>query len=344
MEFSVSQIATMLGGQVEGNNGEQTVSTLAKIEEGKSGSISFLSNPKYEPFLYTTEATVVIVDKTFEPKEAFKTTLIRVENAYESYALLLEKHQEIKKSQLVGIEQPSYIAQNVNYGEGLYVGAFAYIGANCKIGKHVKIHPQAYLGQNVTIGDNVTIHTGVKIYEDTVIGNNCTFFANVVIGGDGFGFAPKADGSYRTVPQVGNVVIEDNVSIGANTTIDCATTGSTVIGEGVKLDNLVQIAHNVEIGKHTVIAAQTGVAGSTKIGEYCVIGGQAGIGGHITIPNRTKIGAQSGVNRTWNKEGLSLNGTLATLYKDSLRSMAVYQRLPQLEKRLIELEKKNAER
>lgn len=344
MEFSVNQIATMLGGQVEGGNGEQKINTLAKIEEGKTGSLSFLANPKYEPYLYTTEATAVIVSNGFEPKEPFKPSLIRVENAYESYALLLEKYQEIKKSSLVGIEQPSFIAPNVTFGAGLYVGAFAYIGANCKIGKNVKVHPQAYIGQNVTIGDNVTIHTGVKIYEDCVIGNNCTFFANVVIGGDGFGFAPKTDGSYRTVPQLGNVIIEDNVSVGANTTIDCATTGSTIIREGVKLDNLVQIAHNVEIGKHTVIAAQTGVAGSTKIGEYCVIGGQVGIGGHIIIPNKTKIGAQSGVNRSWKKEGLSLNGTLATLYKDSLRSMAVYQRLPELEKRLIELEKKNAER
>lgn len=332
----------MLGGEVLGD-GTQKVSQLSKIEEGKSGTICFLSNLKYEPFLYTTAATAVIVDRDFEPKYPHQTTLIKVEKAYTAFAVLLEKYAEIKRSSVLGVENQSFVAPNVKHGEGLYVAAFAYVSAGCELGKNVKIYPNAFLGNNVKVGDNVVIHAGVKIYENTIIGNNCTFFANVVIGGDGFGFAPLEDGSYKTVPQLGNVVIEDNVSVGAGTTIDCATMGSTIIREGVKLDNLVQIAHNVEIGKHTVIAAQTGVAGSTKIGEYCKIGGQVGIGGHIIIPNRTTIGAQSGVNRSWKKEGLYLNGTLATLYKDNLRSMAVYQRLPDLEKRLIELEKKNAQ-
>ncbi len=343
MEFTVIQIAAMLGGQVEGD-GERKVNQLAKIEEGTAGTISFLANPKYESHIYTTEASAVIVDKTFEAKLPVKTTLIRVENAYEGFTKLLEQYQQIKRNTLSGIEQPCFIGQNPTFGENLYIAAFVYIGNNVTIGNDTKIHAQAYIGDSVEIGRNVTIHSGVKIYANTIIGDNCTFFANAVIGSDGFGFAPTADGSYRTIPQLGNVVIENDVSVGANTTIDCATMGSTILREGVKLDNLVQIAHNVEVGKHTVIAAQTAVAGSTKIGEYCIIAGQVGIGGHITVPNRTKVAGQSGVNKNWKKEGLELGGTLAVKHKDNLRSMAVYQRLPELEKRLIELEKKNAER
>ncbi|MBB3837190.1 UDP-3-O-[3-hydroxymyristoyl] glucosamine N-acyltransferase [Runella defluvii] len=342
MEFTVKQIAGLLGGEIEGEENLK-ISQLSKIEEGISGSISFLSNPKYEPYLYTTEASAVIVDKSFEPKKAFKTTLIRVESSYTAFTQLLQQYERIIKGDKRGIEQPSYLGQGTELGENPYLGAFAYVGTNCKIGKNVKIYPHAYVGDNVKIGDGTVIHSGVRIYNNTIIGQNCTFFANAVIGSDGFGFAPLPDGTYKTIPQLGNVVIEDNVSIGAGATIDCATMGSTVIRQGVKLDNLVQVGHNVEIGKNTVIAAQAGIAGSTKIGENCVIGGQAGFNGHITVPKGTKVGGQAGVTRTWEEEGLSLNGTPALELKDSLRSAAIFRKLPLLEKRVHELEKQNKE-
>ncbi|HAO49114.1 MAG TPA: UDP-3-O-(3-hydroxymyristoyl)glucosamine N-acyltransferase [Runella sp.] len=342
MEFTVKQIAGLLGGEIEGEENLK-ISQLSKIEEGISGSISFLSNPKYEPYLYTTEASAVIVDKSFEPKKAFKTTLIRVESSYTAFTQLLQQYERIIKGDKRGIEQPSYLGQGTELGENPYLGAFAYVGTNCKIGKNVKIYPHAYVGDNVKIGDGTVIHSGVRIYNNTIIGQNCTFFANAVIGSDGFGFAPLPDGTYKTIPQLGNVVIEDNVSIGAGATIDCATMGSTIIRQGVKLDNLVQVGHNVEIGKNTVIAAQAGIAGSTKIGENCVIGGQAGFNGHITVPKGTKVGGQAGVTRTWEEEGLSLNGTPALELKDSLRSAAIFRKLPLLEKRVHELEKQNKE-
>ncbi|MCA0234406.1 UDP-3-O-(3-hydroxymyristoyl)glucosamine N-acyltransferase [Runella limosa] len=342
MEFTVKQIAGLLGGEIEGEENLK-ISQLSKIEEGISGSISFLSNPKYEPYLYTTEASAVIVDKSFEPKKAFKTTLIRVESSYTAFTQLLQQYERIIKGDKRGIEQPSYLGEGTELGENPYLGAFAYVGTNCKIGKNVKIYPHAYVGDNVKIGDGTVIHSGVRIYNNTIIGQNCTFFANAVIGSDGFGFAPLPDGTYKTIPQLGNVVIEDNVSIGAGATIDCATMGSTVIRQGVKLDNLVQVGHNVEIGKNTVIAAQAGIAGSTKIGENCVIGGQAGFNGHITVPKGTKVGGQAGVTRTWEEEGLSLNGTPALELKDSLRSAAIFRKLPLLEKRVHELEKQNKE-
>ncbi|MEZ4902272.1 MAG: UDP-3-O-(3-hydroxymyristoyl)glucosamine N-acyltransferase [Spirosomataceae bacterium] len=342
MEFTIKQIARLLGGEIEGNE-NLIISQLSKIEEGKPGTISFLSNTKYEPYLYTTAATAVIVDRRFEPKKAIATTLIRVENAYTAFTQLLQQYEQFIKGQKQGIEHPSVLSEGTLVGENLYLGAFAYIGVNCKIGNNVKIYPQAYIGDNVQVGNNVTIHSGVKIYNNTVIGNDCTFFANAVIGSDGFGFAPQLDGSYQTIPQLGNVVIEDRVSIGAGSTIDCATMGSTIIRQGVKIDNLVQIAHNVEIGKNTVIAAQVGVAGSTKIGENCVIGGQAGFAGHINVPNGTKVGGQAGVTRTWQQEGLSLNGTPAIEVKDSLRSSAIFRKLPLLEKRVQALEKQNQE-
>jgi len=226
-------------------------------------------------------------------------------------------------------------------GEGAYRGAFSYIGDNCTIGNDVKIYPQAYIGDNVTIGNNCTIHPGVRIYAGTIIGNHCTVFANTVIGSDGFGFAPQADGTYKTIPQLGNVILEDNVSIGSNTTIDCATIGSTIIREGVKLDNLIQIAHNVEIGKNTVIAAQSGVSGSTKIGESCIIAGQVGIVGHIRLPNRTQVGAQAGISKSINKEGLAFTGSPATELRNHMKSLAVFRQLPELEKRVKELENSN---
>lgn len=336
MEFTIKQIANLINGEVRGDD-SLIINQLAKIEEGKTGAISFLSNPKYEPFLYTTQASAVIVSQDFEPKKDFSTTLIVVENAYLGFTKLLEEYQRFLKYSKIGVEEPIYKSEGVSIGEGIYIGAFSYIGKGCKIGKNVKIFPQVYLGENVTIGDNTIIYSGVKIYQNCVIGNHCTIHANVVIGSDGFGFAPQEDGSYKSIPQLGNVIIEDNVSIGANTTIDCATMGSTIIREGVKLDNLIQIAHNVEIGRNTVIAAQTGVAGSTKIGENCVIGGQVGFAGHITIANHTKIGAQTGILNSVKEENTSLAGTYAMDLKDYMKSYVIFKKLPQLDKQIREL-------
>jgi UDP-3-O-[3-hydroxymyristoyl] glucosamine N-acyltransferase len=341
MQFTVNQIAAMLQGRVEGD-GERIVSQVSKIEGGKAGTISFLSNLKYEQFLYTTDSSAVIVNDDFEVKQPFKTTLIRVKDAYLGFTTLLEEYQKIVQQSIQGIEQPSYIGADVQYGEGFYLGAFARIGSAVRIGNNVKIYTQVSIGDNVQIGDNCEIHAGVKIYKNTVIGNNCNVFANAVIGCDGFGFAPQPDGSYRKIPQLGNVVLEDNVSIGSNSTIDCATLedASTIIRKGVKIDNLVQIAHNVEIGENTVIASQTGVSGSTKIGKNCIIAGQVGFAGHITVADNTKIGGQTGVTSTVEKEGQSLFGTPAVGVKESLRSSVIIKRLPQLEKRISELEKK----
>jgi UDP-3-O-[3-hydroxymyristoyl] glucosamine N-acyltransferase len=338
MKFTVEQIALMLQGEIEGDK-TLLVTQLSKIEEGQAGSISFLSNAKYESHLYNTQASAVIVDKDFKPRKAFSTTLIRVTNAYAAFGVLLQEYEKIIKGNPIGIEQPSFVGHGSTLGQNVYVGAFAYIGKNCVIGHHVKIYPQAYIGDNVTIGDHSTIHTGVKIYNQTVIGSRSVVFANSVIGGDGFGFAPQADGTYNRVPQLGNVIIEDDVSIGSNCTIDCATMGATIIRSGVKLDNLIQIAHNVEVGKNTVIAAQTGIAGSTKIGENCLIGGQVGVAGHITVANGVKVGAQSGVTRRIEKENAVLNGTPIMEKTDNLRSWSVFKRLPQIERKVAELEK-----
>jgi len=344
MKFTVKQIASLLEGTV---NGDDTVfiSQLAKIEEATPGSISFLSNPKYEPFLYTTSASAVIVDRSFTPRQDVSPALIFVDNSYSAFTRLLEEVNRLRTAAKTGVEQPSFLGEGAQVGEGGYRGAFSYVGANCRIGKNVKIYPQAYIGDNVTIGDNTVIHAGVKIYERAVIGSNCVIHAGAVIGSDGFGFAPQPDGSYRTIPQLGNVVIEDNVSIGANTTIDCATMGSTLIRHGAKLDNLIQIGHNVEIGRHTVIAAQTGISGSTKLGDYCIVAGQVGIAGHLSLANRTKIGAQSGVGKSIKEEGQSLNGSPAFDLSDSMRSLAIFRKLPQLDKRVqaLEAERANAE-
>lgn len=337
MEFTVKQIAQLLGGEVQGNDALR-INSLAKIEEGTEGSVSFLANLKYENHLYSTKASAVIVDRSFRPKEAAIPTLILVENAYSAFTTLLEEYQKILKFSKEGIEQPSHIGQNTSLGDGIYIGAFAFVGNNTKIGSNVKIYPQAFVGDNVTIGDNTIIESGARIYHETIIGKHCTIKANAVIGSDGFGFAPQTDGTYRAIPQLGNVVIEDNVSVGANTTVDRATLGSTIIRQGVKLDNLVQVAHNVEIGKNTVIAAQTGISGSTKIGENCMVGGQVGFAGHISIPNGTKISGQSGVAKTFTKENLVLSGYPAAENAENLRSQAVFRRLPQLEKRLSALE------
>lgn len=339
MEFTTQQIANLVGGQVKGDESIK-IHKLAKIQEADKGSISFLSNPKYESFIYSTDAGAVIVNKDFIPKTEIKTTLILVEDPYISFTTLLEEYHRFISFVKAGIEDPSYIGQGSEIGKNIYRGAFSYIGKNCKIGDNVKIYPHVYIGDNVTIGNNVILYPGVKIYADTKIGSYCTFHSGCVIGSDGFGFAPQSDGTYKNIPQVGNVIIGNHVDIGANTVIDCATMGSTVIHDGVKLDNLIQIAHNVEVGKNTAIAAQTGISGSTKIGENCLIAGQVGIIGHITIANKTSIGAQAGIGKSIQKEGLSLLGSPAFEINKQMRSLAIFKKLPELQRRIEELEEK----
>ena len=337
MQFTAQQLGSVLNGTIEGDP-LVPVSKLAKIEEAKTGSLSFLANPKYEQYLYTTEASIVIVNNDQVLAEPVKATLIRVENAYSAITVLLEMYNTFKLNKS-GIEQPSFIHPSATIGDDVYVGAFAYIGPNVKIGKNVKIYPQTYIADDVIIGDNVTLFPGVKIYFDCVIGNNVIIHSGAVIGADGFGFAPSADGTYAKISQIGNVLIEDNVEIGSNTTIDRATMGSTIIRKGVKLDNLIQIAHNVEIMSNTVIAAQSGISGSTKIGENCIIGGQVGVVGHISIAKGTQLQAQTGLNRSITEEGKRWGGAPALPYNANLRSHIIYGRLPDLEKRINELEK-----
>lgn len=336
MTFPASQIALLIDGKVEGDP-NALVASFGKIEEATAGQLSFLANPKYEDYLYSTKASVVIINDNFVLKQAIDATLIRVADAYTAFATLLTKYQEIMQQQLTGIQQPSYIAKTATHGQNVFVGAFAYLGENVKIGNNTKIYPNAFIGDNVIIGDNCIIHPGVKIYHDCKIGNQVTIHAGTVIGSDGFGFAPQADGSFKKVPQIGNVVIEDNVEVGANATIDRATIGSTYIKSGAKLDNLIQVAHNVEIGHSTVIAAQAGVSGSTKIGNGVMIGGQAGIVGHIQIGDGAKINAQSGVSKSI-EAGKAVTGSPAYDYTAALRSQAVNRKLPELEKRIKELE------
>ena len=341
MEFTVSQIAAMLGGKVSGNENEK-INMLAKIQDGKKGQIAFLSNPKYEQYIYTTQASAVIVKKDFQPKKELETTLVLVEDPYISFTVLLEEYHKLVSFQKTGTEQPSFIGKNSTAGKNLYQGAFSYVGNGVKIGDNVKIYPHVYVGDNVTIGNNTILHANVKLYAGTRIGNNCVIHSGTVIGSDGFGFAPQADGTYKTIPQLGNVIIEDNVAIGANTVIDCATLfgDSTVVRQGVKLDNLIQVAHNVEIGKNTVIAAQTGISGSTKVGENCMIAGQVGIAGHLVIANNTSLGAQAGVPKSIKEEGQRLLGYPVFDIKEYFRSYAVFKQLPDLNHRLRELEKR----
>jgi UDP-3-O-[3-hydroxymyristoyl] glucosamine N-acyltransferase len=336
MEFTAKQIGELLQGIIEGDLNAK-VNRLSKIEEGVSKSLSFLSNPKYTPYIYSTDASIVIVDKTFVAEQPVKATLIRVENAYQSFMQLLEIYNKIQLDKK-GIEQPSFISPTAVLGENCYVGAFAYIGSNVKIGNNVKIYPQVYLGDNVTIGDNTSLFAGVRIYSDCIIGSDCTFHTGAVIGADGFGFMPNSSNEYKKVAQIGNVIIEDHVEIGANTAVDRATLGSTIIRKGVKLDNLIQVAHNVEIGENTVIAAQTGIAGSTKIGRDCMIGGQVGIVGHITIADKVKIAAQSGIGTSIVTVGEIVQGSPAFNIGDYKRSYVVYRKLPALEKKIKELE------
>ena len=338
MEFKASQIASLLGGTVEGNP-DTVVNSLSKIEEGKHGSLSFLSNPAYNSYLYTTDASVVIVSNHFSAEQPLKktTTLIRVEDSRIAFGKLLEMYHQ-QKSNKVGIEQPSHISKSATLGQNVYVGTFAYISDNSKIGSNVKIYPNVFIGENVSVGDNTTIYAGAKIYSDSVIGKNCTLHAGVVIGGDGFGFAPNDDKNYKIV-HLGNVIIEDNVEIGSNTTIDKATLGSTIIRKGAKLDNLIQIGHNAEIGENTIIVAQTGVAGSTKVGKNCIIGGQVGIVGHITIADGTKIAAQSGIGNSIKEENTTVQGSPAYSIGEYKRSYVLYKNLPNLNDRINELEK-----
>jgi UDP-3-O-[3-hydroxymyristoyl] glucosamine N-acyltransferase len=337
MLFTAAQIAILLNGKIEGN-AEATVSSFGKIEEAAEGQLTFLANPKYEEFLYTTNASIAIINESYELREAINPTLIRVQDAYTAFALLLSKYQEMATQQLKGIQQPCYIASSARIADDVYIGAFAYVGEGVKIEEGCKIFPHAFIGDNVTIGKNCIIHPSVKIYHDCLLGNHIIIHAGTIIGSDGFGFAPQADGSFKKVPQIGNVVIEDHVEIGANTTIDRATMGSTCIRMGAKLDNLIQIAHNVEVGNSTVIAAQAGVSGSTKIGNNVMIGGQAGLVGHIQIADGSKINAQSGVSKSLKESYSAVTGSPAADYASALRSQAVFRNLPQLEKRIQELE------
>ena len=341
MQFTIAQIAFMLGGEVEGN-GEDTINMLATIQDAKKGQISFLSNPKYESQIYTTEASAVIVSKDFTPRKSLSTTIIKVENPYVAFTILLEEYHRFISYKKEGVEEPAFIGKNSTTGDKIYRGAFSYIGENVKVGNNVKIYPHVYIGDNSVIGDNTILHSGVKLYANTIIGDSCVLHSGVVLGSDGFGFAPQADGSYKNIPQLGNVVVGDNVHIGSNTVIDCAAlpSDSTVIGNGTKLDNLIQIAHNVKIGENTVIAAQTGISGSTEIGDNCVFGGQVGVAGHLKIANKTSIGAQAGLGGNVKKEDEKLFGSPAFDVSKYYRAYAVFKNLPDLNMRLKQLEEK----
>ena len=337
LSFTAQQIALLIQGKIEGE-ATAMVKQFGKIESAMPGEISFLSNPKYEDFLYTTKASVIIVNESLVLKKKIAATLIRVPDAYAAFATLLTKYQEMKNENLVGIQSPSFIASTAKLGEQNFVAAFAYIGENVKTGNNVKIFPNTVIGENVIIGNNVIIHAGVIIYSDCILGNNITIHAGSIIGSDGFGFAPKADGSYQKIPQLGNVIIEDDVEIGSNTTIDRATIGSTIIKKGVKIDNLIQIAHNVEIGENTVIAAQVGISGSTKIGKGVMMGGQSGTIGHIVIADGIKIAARTGITKDFKQAGITLSGYPAREQSAFLRAQVAQKNLPALEKRVKELE------
>ena len=338
IEFSANYIAELLDGEIQGD-GTTKINKLGKIDDAEPGALAFLSNPKYEPAIYKTTASAVLVNKNFQPRQELSTTLIRVNDPYLGFTALLEEYHKLTNSNKSGVEDPSFVHESSTLGKDLYRGAFSYIGANCKIGNNVKIYPQAYVGDNVIIGHHTIIHSGVKIYAGTIIGSHCVLHSGAVIGSDGFGFAPQPDGSYKTIPQLGNVVVGHHVSIGANTTVDCATLGSTVIQDGVKLDNLIQIAHNAEIGENTVIAAQTGVSGSTKIGKNCILAGQVGVVGHLTIGDRVTVGAQAGVGKSLDSGQIVL-GSPAFDRKKYLRAYAAFRNLPDLLNRISELEKK----
>lgn len=336
LSFTAKQIATVLNGTIEGDS-SVVINNFSKIEEGKPGTLTFLANPKYTHYIYTTQASVVLVNNDFVADQPVKATLIRCANAYAALAILLNMVEGMKPKK-VGVEEMSFIAESATIGADVYVGSFAYISEKAKIGNNVKIYPQSYIGDNVTIGDNTIIYSGVKIYSDCKVGNNCILHAGAVIGSDGFGFAPDANGVYNKIPQMGIVILEDDVEVGANTTIDRAVMDATIIRKGVKLDNLIQIAHNVEVGENTVMAAQVGVSGSTKIGKQCMFGGQVGLGGHITIGDGANIGAQSGIISNM-KPGVQVLGSPAIPVKDFFRSSVVFPKLPDMYRQLAQLQR-----
>ncbi len=338
MDFSANQIAEFLKGRVEGD-GKVEVSDIAKIEDGKPGTLAFLANPKYTPYIYTTKSSVILVNNNFKANKEISATLIYVADAYQAFASLLELVAEAMFEPKTGIEQPSFIHESSKYGKEFYIGAFAYIGKNVKIGKKVKIYPQVYIGDNVTIDDNTIIYAGAKIYYACALGKNVTIHSGAVIGADGFGFAPTDTANYKKIPQIGNVILEDYVEVGSNTTIDRATIGSTIIKKGVKLDNLIQIGHNVEVGESTVIAAQAGIAGSVKIGKNCMFGGQIGIAGHIQIADEVKLGAQCGVGKNIRKGDIQM-GSPAFNIHDFQKSSVYFRKLPQINDQINNIEKK----
>jgi len=337
MEFTAATIAGFLKGEVEGNP-EATVNTIAKIEEGHQGALSFLSNPKYEHYIYTTGSSVVLVNKTFIPTGKIDATLIKVDNAYEAFASLLRMVDQARPRK-TGIHPTAIIEPTAKIGSDVYIGPYAYIGENCIIGDGCSLYPNVYLGDNTRLGNNCTINPGVTIYHDCVIGEGCIIHAGSVIGSDGFGFAPQSDNEYMKIPQLGNVVLEDFVEIGSNVTIDRATMGSTIIRKGVKLDNLIQIGHNVEVGENTVMAAQTGISGSTKIGKNCMFGGQSGLAGHLKIANGSKIGAQAGLLGDVKEENTVIIGSPAFDIKQFMRSTVIFKKLPELKMRVDSIEK-----
>jgi len=339
MKFPIQQIADLLQGEIVGDS-TIVVENLSSIENAKKGCISFLSNPKYENYIYETKASAVIVKEDFQPAKALKTTLIKVKDPYLAFSILLEEYDKIMSYLKVGVEEPSFIGEGSKTGEQIYRGAFSYIGEHVHIGNNVKIYPHVYIGDDVKIGDNTILYSGVKIYSNTQIGNNCHIHAGAVIGSDGFGYAPQKDGTYKKIPQLGNVILEDNVDIGANTVLDCATLESTIIRSGAKLDNLIQIAHNVTIGKNTVIAGQAGISGSTKIGNNCVLAGQVGIAGHLEIADKVTIGAQAGITKTIPLEGQILLGSPAIPVGDFRRVITVFKKLPELQDKILKLEER----
>lgn len=341
MQFTAKQISELLSGAVEGDENVQ-VAELSKIEDGKPGSLCFLSNPKYENYLYTTDASVVIVSKDFVPTQAVKSTLIKVEDPYSAFSVLLDQYKEVmsQRADRSGVEQSSFVHPSAKIGKNVYIGAFSYISENVVIGDNTKIYPQVFIGDHTVVGADCLLLPGVKVYNRSVLGSRIIIHANTVIGSDGFGFAPQADGTYNKIAQIGNVVIEDDVEIGANTTVDRATMGSTFIRKGAKLDNLIQIAHNVEVGAHTVVAAQTGISGSTKVGEHSVVGGQVGIAGHLTLAKGTQIGAQAGLNFSITEENKQWHGSPAQPLRNWMRASVLFKQLPDMDRRMAALEAK----
>jgi UDP-3-O-[3-hydroxymyristoyl] glucosamine N-acyltransferase len=337
MVFSAKKISSLIDGKIEGDP-EVIVSSFGKLEEAQAGQLAFLANPKYEEFLYSTKASIIIINDSQQVDKKVDATLIRVPDAYSAFALILSTYDKMASENLTGIQQPVYISESAKLGENIFIGAFTYIGDNVTIGNNVKLFPQVYIGNNASVGNNAVLFPGVKIHHDCIIGESVTIHAGSVIGSDGFGFAPQQDGSFKKIPQIGNVVVEDNVEIGANATIDRATIGSTLIKAGAKLDNLIQIAHNVEVGNNTVIAAQAGISGSTKLGSNVMIGGQAGIVGHLLIADGSKINAQSGVSKSIKTPNTAVTGSPAFDYAHALRSQILSRNLPDLEKRIKELE------